>query len=260
MASVSRICGQFWESSKGAVGKVSEGITTWKEHADPGQAKRLVIGVTGALLALTLLVWGGRTLLRKTETPSSPALITTAPSTPTPPAALEAKPPQTGVPPVTAMSEPAPGSQTPAVATPSAPPAVSREVKPPAPAAKDRYQLWVAAYRTLDEAEILKKKIQAKNVPVTIYRGAVDKKLIFAVKAGPFTGKKTAEDMASRLKNDIHLAQAPKLIKLEGETCNPKTASGAKGNGKSKTAGNTKTTAKTNAKTTAKTTTPKAPR
>jgi hypothetical protein len=246
MASVSRICGQFWEGSRGAAGRVAEGIQTWKEHADAGQARRLLIGVTGAVLALIMLVWGGRTLLRKTEAPPPPALMAPAASTPIPPDAVEAKLPQAGVPPVNAVSETAPVSRTPAVATPTLP--AQKEIKPPAQASKDRYQLWVATYRTLDEAQILKKKIQAKDIPVTIYRGAVDKKLYFAVKAGPVTGKKQAEDMAGRLKNEIHLAQAPKLVKLEDETCNPKTNTNAKSNTKS------------NTKTTTKTTTQKAPR
>ena len=32
----------------------------------------MLIGVTGAFLALILLIWGGRTLFRKGETPSPP--------------------------------------------------------------------------------------------------------------------------------------------------------------------------------------------
>ena len=223
MASVSRVCGQFWESSRGAVGRVTEGIQTWKEQSDPGQPRRLLIGVTGALLALTLLVWGGRTLLRKTETPSLPAL--TAPSTPTTPAAsFQAKVPQAGVPPLVGAPESTSAPRAPAAATPATPPAASKEVKTQAPASKERYQLWVATYRTYDEALALKKKIQAKNVPVTVYRGASGKKLYFAVKAGPFTSKKQAEDMAGRLKSEIHLAQAPKVVKCETETANNKTS------------------------------------
>src|SRR3974390_1253601 len=71
MASVSRFWGQFWEGSRGAMGRMAGGIQTWKEHSDPGQARRLLIGFTGALLVLILLVWGGRTLFRKTEAPPS---------------------------------------------------------------------------------------------------------------------------------------------------------------------------------------------
>ena len=78
----------------------------------------------------------------------------------------------------------------------------------------------MATYRTYDEALILKKKIQAVKVPVTVYRGAVDKKLYFAVKAGPYTSKKQAEETASRLKSEVHLAQAPKLVKMEAESGN----------------------------------------
>ena len=69
-------------------------------------------------------------------------------------------------------------------------PAAPKEAKATAP--KEHYQLWVATHPTHDEALILKKKIQAVKVPVTVYRGAVDKKLYFAVKAGPYTSKKQA--------------------------------------------------------------------
>jgi cell division septation protein DedD len=252
MASVSRVCGQFWEGSRGAVGKMTEGIQTWKEHAEPGQAKRLIIGLTGALLALTLLVWGGRTLFRKTEAPPSPALLAPAPSTSTPSAAGESKLPQTGVPPLNAATESAP--RAPAIATPATPPGAQKEGKAQAQASKERYQLWVATYRTYDEALVLKKKIQAQNVPVTVYRGAVDKKLYFAVKAGPFTSKKQAEDMAGRLKSEIHLAQAPKLVKVETEPAN------SKSNGNSKSNTHSKTNADSKSNTNSKTSTPKAPR
>jgi len=233
MASVSRAFGQFWEGSRGAVGRVAEGIQTWKGQAEPGQAKRYIIGVTGALLALILLIWGGRTLLHKTEAPPAPALVAPSPSASMTPAVGEVKPPQTGVPPLKAGAEsvppPPPASL---VATPATPPA-PKEAKTQAP--KERYQLWVAAYRTYDEALVLKKKIKAQHVPVTVYRGAVDKKLYFAVKAGPFTNKKQAEDAASRLKSELHLAQAPKLVKMEAEAGNGKANGQAKASSAAKT-------------------------
>ena len=98
----------------------------------------------------------------------------------------------------------------------------------------------MATYRTYDEALILKKKIQAIKVPVTVYRGAVDKKLYFAVKAGPYTSKKQAEEMASRLKSEVHLAQAPKLVKMEAESGNNNKSNHTK----AKTDSNTKTDTK----------------
>jgi cell division septation protein DedD len=222
MESVSRICGQFWEGSKGAAGRITEGIQSLRENGDKGMARRLLIGITGALLALTLLVWGGRTLLRKTGTPPAPALSTAAPSAPEPTAASEIKPPAAGVPPLKAAFETAPAPRAPVAATPAATPAATAAAPKATPAAKEHYQLWVATYRTYDDALVLKKKIQAKNIPVKVYRGAADKKVYFAVKAGPFASKKQAEDTANRLKSALHLAQSPKLVKIKEEA--PKTS------------------------------------
>jgi Protein kinase domain/SPOR domain len=224
MESVSRICGQFWEGSKGAAGRITEGIQSLREHDETGMARRLLIGVTGAVLALTLLVWGGRTLLRKTGTPPVPALSTAAPSAPETPAASEVKPPPAGVPPLKAAAEPAPVPRAPVAPTPAATPAAHKETKAPTLATKDHYQLWVATYRDYGDALVLKKKIQAKNIPVKVYRGAAEKKVYFAVKAGPFTSKKQAEDVASRLKSGLHLSQTPKLVKIQTDTPKPKTS------------------------------------
>jgi cell division septation protein DedD len=222
MESVSRICGQFWEGSKGAAGRISEGIQSLRETGDSGQARRLLIGLTGAVLALILLVWGGRTLLRKTAAPPAPLPSVVTPSAPEQPsAASEAKPPQTGVPPQKAVSEPAPPPHAHTAAAPAATPAAPKQVKAPTTATKEHYQLWVATYRDYGDALLLKKKIQAKNIPVKVYRGAADKKLYFAVKAGPFASKKQAEEVASRLKSE-HLASAPKLVKIKEEA--PKTS------------------------------------
>jgi len=65
----------------------------------------------------------------------------------------------------------------------------------------------VAAYRTLDEAEILKKKSRPRMFRSPSTGAAADKKLIFAVKAGSLHKQENRRDMASRLKNDIHLAR-----------------------------------------------------
>jgi cell division septation protein DedD len=214
MESVSRIYGQFWEGSKGAAGRISEGIQSLREHEDAGTARRVLIGITGALLALILLIWGGRAMLRKTETPPAPLPSVSTPSAPESHAVSEAKPPQTGVPPLKAGAEPA---RTPHLASkPAATPAAPKETKA-TPAPKEHYQLWVATYRDYGDALLVKKKIQAQNIPVKVYRGAADKKVYFAIKAGPFTSKKQAEDAASRLKSGLHLTQTPKLVKIKNE-------------------------------------------
>jgi hypothetical protein len=137
-------------------------------------------------------------------------------------------------------------------------PAPPKEAKAAEPAPKERYQVWVATYRNYDEALALKKKMQGKKIPVNVYRGAADNKVYYGVKAGPFTSKKQAEDMAARLKSDLKMALAPKLVKMEAEPANAKTSANGNANGATKA----KTKDKTNpaAKTTAKTTTTKAPR
>jgi hypothetical protein len=223
MESVSRICGQFWEGTKGAAGRITEGIQSLREHEEEGMARRLLIGITGAVLALILLIWGGRTLLRNTATPPAPLSSVSAPSAPESHAASEVKPPQAGVPPVKAAAESAQAPRAPVVSTPAAHPAPPKETKTATPPPKEHYLLYVATYRDYGDALVVKKKIQAKNIPVKVYRGAADKKLYFAVKAGPFTSKKQAEDVASRLKSGLHLAQSPKLVKIKDEAPKTKT-------------------------------------
>jgi cell division septation protein DedD len=207
MESVSRICGQFWEGSKGAAGRITEGIQSLRGHEDPGQARRWLIGITGFVLALILVIWGAWATFHKTATPSAPEA----------PAASEVKPPQAGVPPLRASFEPAHAPPAHAVAPPAAP----KEAKAP-PAPKEHYQVWLGTFHDYGDALILKKKIQAKSIPVTVYRGTADKKVYFSVKAGPFTSKKQAEDVAGRLKSGLNLTQTPKLLKIQTEA--PKTS------------------------------------
>ncbi len=221
MESVSRICSQFWEGSKGAAGRITGGIQSLREHEDPGMARRVLIGITGTVLALILLIWGGRAMLRKTEAPPSLLPSVSTLSAPESPAKSGVKPTETGVPPLKATTESAHTPPAHVASAPTPTPAAPKEAKT-TPAPKERYQVWVGTYRDYGDALALKKKIQAKNIPVTVYRGAADKKVYFAVKAGPFTSKKQAEDVAGRLKSD-HLASAPKLVKLETEAANKKT-------------------------------------
>jgi serine/threonine protein kinase len=220
MESVSRICGQFWEGSKGAAGRITESIQSLREHDDAALARRTLIGVTGAVLVLILLIWGGLVMLRKTSTTSVSLPAVSTPSTSQSPAASEVKQSQAGVPPLKAGSEPAHKPAAHVASKPAATPA-PKEAKT-TPASKEHYQLWVATYHDYGDALLLKKKIQAKDIPVKVYRGAANKKVYFAVKAGPFTSKKQAEDVASRLKSGLHLSQTPKLVKIQVEA--PKTS------------------------------------
>jgi serine/threonine protein kinase len=219
--SVSRFCGQFWEGSKGAAGKVTERIQSLSEHEDPGFTKRVLIGISGTLLALILIIWGAWAMLHKTEIPSAPLQSVSTPSAPETPKESEAKPPQAGVPPLKAGSEAAHPPAAHVVSKPAATPAAPKETKA-TPAPKEHYQLWVVTYHDYGDALLVKKKIQAKNIPVKVYRGAYNKKVYFAVKAGPFTSKKQAEDVASRLKSGLKLSQTPKLVKIKNEA--PKTS------------------------------------
>jgi general secretion pathway protein A len=217
MESVSRFCGQFWKRSKGAAGRVTDGILNWGESEDPGQIKRMIIGVTGALLVLILLIWGGWVMFRKTEKHPAPLPSLSTPSAPEAPKASEAKPPQAAVPPLKAGSTPAhtPPSAHAAV-KPAPAPATPKETKA-TPISKEHYQLYVAAYRDYGDALFVKKKIQANNIPVKVYRETADKKVYFAVKAGPFTSKEQAESVASSLKSSLHLNQTPKVVKVKNE-------------------------------------------
>jgi serine/threonine protein kinase len=221
MESVSRFCGQFWEGSKGAAGRISEGIQSLREHEDPGLTKRVLIGITGTVLALILIIWGARAMFQKTEKPSTPLSSVSTLSAPEAPKEGEAKPPQAGVPPLKAGSEAAHTPAAHVASKPAATQAAPKETKA-TPAPKEHYQLWVATYRDYGDALLVKKKIQAKNIPVKVYRGAYDKKVYFAVKAGPFTSKKQAEDLASSLKSTLKLSQTPKLVKIKNEA--PKTS------------------------------------
>jgi cell division protein FtsN len=114
-----------------------------------------------------------------------------------------------------AATAPAPPSRPSHAPTRAAVPAPPKAVKAPAPAAKDRYQLLVISYHTYDQARALKKRIQAKNMPAKVFRVKANKKTYYVVKAGPFTSKQQAEKAAGRLKSEMRLAQAPKIVKIK---------------------------------------------
>jgi len=159
-------------------------------------------------------------MLGKTAAPPAPLPSVSTPSAPETPAASEAKPPQAGVPPLKAGAAPAHTPPAHVASKPAATPTAPKEAKP-APA-KEHYQLWVATYRDYGDALLVKKKIQAQNIPVKVYRGSADKKVYFVIKAGPFTSKKQAGDAASRLKSSLKLSQTPKMVKMKNEA--PKTS------------------------------------
>jgi cell division septation protein DedD len=206
LGAATRIWGQFWEGIKGAAGKISEGLQSLKETGESGMARRWLLGLAGAVLALIILVWGGRALLQRAKD-LEPAPAPAAPS--------KVSLPQTGGPPLNAATAPAPPSRPSQAPTRAAVPAPPKAVKAPAPAAKDRYQLLVISYHTYDQARTLKKRIQAKDIPAKVYRVKANKKTYYAVKAGPFTSKQQAEKAARRLKSEMRLAQAPKIVKIK---------------------------------------------
>lgn len=208
-AAATRMLGRLWEGSKGAAGKLGQGWQSLKTRGDSGLARRWLLGLAGASLFLVLLVWGGRALLQKAEAPPAPS----------PPAPRELKLPQAGGPPLSAATEPAPPLGTSEAAPPAVSPAPGPAVQAPspAPAKEDRYQLLVATYASLDQARALKQRLQAKKLPATLYRVTSNKKTFYLVKAGPFPGKKQAEDAARRLKSEENLAQTPKVVKVEAK-------------------------------------------
>jgi hypothetical protein len=219
LEAATRIWGQFWEGTKGAAGKIGEGLQSLKETGESGMARRWLLGLAGAVLALIILVWGGRALLQRAKdlAPAPAPAPVTAPA-PSPAAPKKVNLPQTGGPPLNAATAPAPPSRPSQVPTKAAAPAPPKAEKAPAPASKDRYQLLVISYNTYDQARALKKRIQAKDIPAKVYRVKANKKTYYTVKAGPFTSKQQAEKAARRLKSEMRLAQAPKVIQLKEAT------------------------------------------
>ncbi len=216
MTVVSRVSGKFWEGSKRAAGRIASGLQSLKGTGGAGMARRLLIGLAGVVLILIMLVWGGRTLFQKTEAPPTPA-----PSVPARPSQAaptsEVKPPQPGGPPLSGAVEPAPPLRASGVRPqPAAAPA--KTVKAPPPTPKEAYQVLVVTYRSYEEAKALKKKIQDKNIPAHVLRITSENKTYYQVKAGPFSGKKQAEEVAQRLKSQERLAPAPKVAKIPAET------------------------------------------
>jgi serine/threonine protein kinase len=220
MESVSRMFGKFREGRRGAAGRITESIQSLTEHEDPGMVRRWIIGITGGLLVLILAIWGAMAMLQKAPKPSAPLPSVSAPSAPETPKASEAKPPQTGVPPMRSGSEPARTPSAHVASKPAATPAAPKETKA-TPAPKEQYQLYVATYRDYGDALLVKKQILAKKIPVKVFRGTADKKEFFVVKAGPFSSKKQAEGVAGSLKSSLKLSQSPKTIKIKNETQKP---------------------------------------
>jgi eukaryotic-like serine/threonine-protein kinase len=226
MATISQAWNRFRQGSQEATGKLTEGLKDMKEKGKTGLARRLLVILTGVVLIMVALVWAGRTLLRRAEAPptSAPVAIErpapAAPGLPAQQLAPKEKMPPAGGPPLRADVEPAPPPRpAKAPAQPAAAPA--KAVKPPAAAPKEAYQVLVVTYRSYEEAKALKSKIQAKNMPSQVLRVTSGNKTYYLVKAGPFPGKKQAEEAAQRLKNQERLAAAPKVVKLPAEA--PKT-------------------------------------
>lgn len=226
MAGVSRVWDRFHQRGKGATEKLTEGIKDMKEKGEPGLARRLLIILTGVVLIMVALVWAGRSLLQKAEAPPTPAPVAierpapAAPALPAPQLAPKEKLPPAGGPPLKADAEPVqPPRPAGASSQPAATPA--KTVKAPPAAPKEAYQVLVATYRNYEEAKALKEKVQARHLPAQVIRVTSDKRTYFLVKAGPFPGKKQADDAAQRLKTQERLAAAPKVVKLPAEA--PKT-------------------------------------
>jgi len=167
------------------------------------------LGLAAFALFLVVLVWGGRAIFQRVETSTEPA----------PPPKSEVKLPPAGGPPLNAVTQPAPPTRPAAPATRVVSPATGPAFK--APVREDRYQLLVATYATYDQARTLKDRIRAKKLPATVYRVKSKKKTYFIVKAGPFSGKKRAEDAARRLKKEERLPNTPKLVKIKATTVKP---------------------------------------
>lgn len=196
------------EGGKEALEKVR---SRWQELQTTGQGgkgRTWFLGAAAVLAAAVLLVWGGRALFRKTGTPPPAA-----------PAPSELNLPPAGGPPLSGAPEASLPSRM--LETPAAPILKPAAAPPgtPAPAGEERYQLLVATYAKLEQAQALKKRLQAKKFPTQITRVTSDqKKTFYLVKAGPYPGKKQAEEAARRLKSEEQLPHTPKIVKISGKT------------------------------------------
>lgn len=212
MAAISRTWGQFLEGSKNAAGRITDGLKDLKTEGKTDISRWWFIGLAGGVLALIILIWAGRTLLQSSDrTPQ-------APPAPASVASRETTPPKKEGPPVSAGAKLAAAPRQAAVSTSKAPPAAPPKkvgATKPAKAQKDRYQLLVVTYLTYDEARAMKNRIRAKGLPSMVYRVKVKNKPYFLVKAGPFSDKKRAEEVARRLKREERLGQTPKIVTLK---------------------------------------------
>lgn len=149
-----------------------------------------------------------------------------APTTPSAPAADQAKPDNAKpddakpdataaeAPPKPAASEPVIKSQAPA----SAPPPSSAPATPPATAARGNYSLNLSAYASSAGARSLMQRVQALGYPVSSHVIQQGGKALTAVAAGPFSSRTAAE--SARLKITQSIAGVP--VRLESNASTPR--------------------------------------
>ncbi len=219
-ASISRAWSRFRAGSQGTATRLSEGLKNLKESGQSGMARRLLFGVAVGVLLLIALVWGGRALFQRTESPPP-----SPPPTAVPPAPGDAglKLPPAGGPPLSAAVEPVPPPRLSGVPaqSPAPPPPPAKPAKTSPPAAKEAYQVVVATYRNLEDAKVLKNKLQSRGIPVRVFRRTSGNSTYYLVKAGPFSGKSQAEEVARRLKSQERLTQNPQVVKMPAEPAKP---------------------------------------
>ena len=212
MDSLTQIWDRLREGSKNAAANLTERFKGLKESGGTGLDRRWLIGMSAGMLALVLLIWGGLALMKQT----SPGSGATPASTPA--ASKQAAAPEVAKPPKTAAPSPAPGPHRSVLSVPKpSPSAAPKAVKASTPdtSPQGRYQLLVVTYLTYDEAREMKQKIRSKGLPSMVYRVMVKNKPYFVVKAGPFPDKAKAAEVARRLKEEEHLSQVPKIVKIK---------------------------------------------
>jgi hypothetical protein len=201
-----RLVGQVWGGAKVAARRAGEGVQGLIRKLPPEKRRTWLLALGGGLLGVIILVWAGSALFRQAESPPPPPA----------PATSEATPPGAAVPPMsTPMESPAgPGAPTPPAVTPAAPPPPPPPAAAPAAPREERYQLTVFTYKDKKQAEALKKRLAAKNLPVRVYVREMKKQKVYVVKVAPLTGEKQAQELARRLKKELSLPQTPKPEKL----------------------------------------------
>jgi cell division septation protein DedD len=203
--------------------KVGEGAqASWQTlKAAP---RRLWWGLGLAVLIIAVVV-GGLKTARRAAAPPPPPPATVAAPVPLPAVG--------GGPPLVESAEPRAAAPAAKPEVGPAPPAAATAAPPGAKvASQERYLLLVATYAGQKQAQVLLKRLQARNYRARIVRRTSGGKTLYQVQVGPLTNAQAAEEAARHIQEQENIT--PKVMKI---------ANKATGKPTKKTAPQTKSTA-----------------